>query len=91
MDPEAAQRILGQPEAPPSLAAVAEALESVDPWTADNVEEALRLVPERLQFKPKTVFQAVRVAVTGSTVSLPLFESIALLGREETLARLRTA
>jgi len=91
MDPEAAQRILGQPEAPPSLAAVAEALESVDPWTADNVEEALRLVPERLQFKPKTVFQAVRVAVTGSTVSLPLFESIALLGREDTLARLQAA
>ena len=91
MDPEAAQRILGQPEAPPSLAAVAEALESVDPWTADNVEEALRLVPERLQFEPKTVFQAVRVAVTGSTVSLPLFESIALLGREDTLARLQAA
>jgi glutamyl-tRNA synthetase len=91
LDPEAAQRILGQPEAAPALAAVAEALEPVDPWTAATAEEALRLVPERLQMKPKTVFQAVRVAVTGSTVSLPLFESIALLGREETLARLQVA
>ena len=41
--------------------------------------------------KPKAVFQVVRVAVAGSTVSLPLFESIALLGRERTLARLEAA
>ncbi len=91
MDPEAARKILGQPEAAPALAAVAEALESAEPWTANNVEEALRLVPETLQMRPKTVFLAVRMAVTGSTISLPLFESIALLGREETLVRLRAA
>ena len=41
--------------------------------------------------KPKVVFQAVRVAVSGTTVSLPLFESIALLGRERTLERLAAA
>ncbi len=41
----------------------------------------LRTVPERLGLKPKAVFQAVRVAVTGSTVSPPLFESLELLGK----------
>ena len=55
------------------------------------IEEALRAVPEATGLKPKAVFQAVRVAVTGSTVSLPLFESLALLGREEAVERLRAA
>ena len=91
IEPAAREKVLGQPEAAFILAAVGEALASVDPWTGAAVEEALRLVPEKLGTKPKTVFQAVRVAVTGSLVSLPLFESIALLGRERTLARLETA
>ena len=47
--------------------------------------------PRQLELKPKAVFQAVRVAITGSTVSPPLFESLELLGRERTLARLETA
>ena len=45
------------------------------------IEAALRDLPEQLGLKPKAVFQAVRVAVTGSTVSPPLFESLELLGR----------
>ena len=45
----------------------------------------------RVAVKPKVVFQTVRVAVSGTTVSLPLFESIALIGRERTLARLAAA
>ena len=43
------------------------------------------------RMKPKQVFQALRVAVSGEMVSLPLFESLALLGRERTLARLKSA
>jgi glutamyl-tRNA synthetase len=91
VDPEAAQKGLAQADAGPALLAAADALVSLDPWTPSAIEEALRLVPEELQMKPKTVFQAVRVAITGSMVSLPLFESIALLGRERALARLRAA
>ena len=66
-------------------------LASLDEWTSAAIEEALRTVPEALGMKPKAVFQAARVAVAGSTVSLPLFESIALLGREAALARLEAA
>jgi glutamyl-tRNA synthetase len=89
--PEAAERTLGLPGTSSILAAVAETLQPVVDWSAGAIEEALRSVPERLETKPKTVFQAVRVAVTGSPVSLPLFESIALLGRERTLERLEAA
>jgi glutamyl-tRNA synthetase len=91
IEPQAAEKVLAQPEAAPILAAVAETLTSVDPWSADTIEEALRTIPEILVSKPKSVFQAVRVAVTGSLVSLPLFESIALLGMDRTLSRLRAA
>ena len=91
VEPKAAGKALSTPEADAALAAAAEALEAVSPWTAAAVEEALRVLPERLETKPKVMFQAIRVAVTGSLVSLPLFESIALLGQERTLARLGSA
>ncbi len=91
VEPKAAEKVLGSSEAASVLAAVTEALAQVGPWTAGAVEEALRTIPEKLELKPKVVFQAVRVAATGSLVSLPLFESIALLGRERTLGRLESA
>jgi glutamyl-tRNA synthetase len=63
----------------------------VAPFTADRIEAQLRALAERLQLKPRQAFQPIRVAVTGSTISPGLFESIELLGREETLARLSAA
>lgn len=60
-------------------------------FTAAAIEEALRTVPEKTGVKPKTAFQAVRVAVTGTAVSPPLFESLELLGRERALSRIRAA
>jgi glutamyl-tRNA synthetase len=76
---------------PDVLAAAAETLDSVEPFTAERIEEALRGLADRLGQKPRQAFQPIRVAVTGSTVSPGLFESIELLGREETLARIRSA
>ena len=73
-----------------SLLAAAEALTSCE-WNAESIEAAVRAVPEAVDLKPKAVFQVLRVAITGSTVSLPLFESLELLGRERTLARLAAA
>lgn len=73
------------------LAAAAAALGVVEPFAAAGVEEALRAVCERLGLKPRQAFQPIRVAVTGSKVSPGLFESIELLGRAETLARLEAA
>ena len=73
------------------VAAAREALAGVEPFTADAIEVALRQVLERLDLKPRQGFQPIRVAVTGSTVSPGLFESIELLGREKTVARLSAA
>ena len=66
-------------------------LAGVEPFTAHRIEEELRNLAERLGLKPREAFQPIRVAVTGSKVSPGLFESIELLGREETLARLDAA
>ncbi|HLX19394.1 MAG TPA: glutamate--tRNA ligase [Gaiellaceae bacterium] len=71
--------------------AARDALAEVDPFTAETIESALRGVLERLDLKPRQGFQPIRMAVTGSTVSPGLFESIELLGRETTLRRLSAA
>ena len=70
------------------LARARAALAAVQPFESAAVEAALRAVVEDLDAKPKTVFQPVRVALSGSTVSPGLFESIECLGREVTLERL---
>ena len=73
------------------LAAAAETLAQVDPFDAERIEAALRSLAERLGLKPREAFQPIRLAVTGSTVSPGLFESLELLGKEETLARVAAA
>ncbi len=73
------------------LLAARQALEAVEPFDADGVENALRGVVEAVQAKPRDVFQPVRVAISGTTVSPGIFESVAVLGREETLSRMDRA
>jgi glutamyl-tRNA synthetase len=73
------------------LEAAAATLADVEPFDAVTIEQALRELAERLELKPREAFQPIRVAVTGSKVSPGLFESIELLGREKTLARLNGA
>jgi len=69
--------------------AAREALEALDNWSTEAIEDALRAsLVDGLGLKPRLAFGPVRVAVTGSRVSPPLFESLELLGREATLARL---
>jgi glutamyl-tRNA synthetase len=75
----------------PVVAAAREALEGVEPFTADRIESALRELAERLELPPRKAFQPIRVAVTGSTVSPGLFESLELLGKDVSLRRLRAA
>jgi glutamyl-tRNA synthetase len=67
------------------------AISGVDRWDAATVEAALRALPEQLGIGAGKTFQPLRVAVTGSSVSPPLFESIAALGRDRTLQRLERA
>jgi glutamyl-tRNA synthetase len=73
------------------LTATAEALEQVEPWQAKHLETALKQLTERLGMKPRQMFQPIRVAVTGSKISPGLYESLELLGREESLARVNRA
>jgi glutamyl-tRNA synthetase len=70
------------------LPAAAEALAQVEPFEAGEIEATLRGLAERLGLKPRDAFQPIRLAVTGRKVSPGLFESLELLGREESLARL---
>ena len=92
IDPAAAERQLtGEPAVAVLEAAVA-ALAAVRVWAAAEVEVVLRTaLVDGLGLKPKNAFGPVRVAVTGRTVSPPLFESLELLGRARTLRRIEQA
>jgi glutamyl-tRNA synthetase len=77
---------------PVVLATAISALETLPAWDAATIETALRTgLVEGLGLKPRNAFGPIRVAVTGRTVSPPLFESLELLGRDRALARLRAA
>jgi glutamyl-tRNA synthetase len=73
------------------LDAAVKVLRPLEPWAAEAIERALRELAEEQGQKPRKAFQPVRLAVTGRLVSPPLFESMELLGRERTLARLEAA
>jgi glutamyl-tRNA synthetase len=75
----------------PVLAAARERLAGVEPFAAEAIESALRGLAEELGLPPRKAFQPIRIAVTGSRISPGLFESLELLGRERSLARLSAA
>ncbi|AWT53337.1 glutamate--tRNA ligase [Mycolicibacterium smegmatis] len=80
------------PESAAVLDAALSALEAVGEWTTPAIEAALKTaLLEGLELKPRKAFGPIRVAVTGAAVSPPLFESMELLGRDRSLARLRAA
>ncbi len=68
-----------------------ETLSGVSDWTAANTEAAIRALSETQQVKLGQLAQPLRAALTGRTVSPPIFDVLAVLGREETLARLTDA
>jgi glutamyl-tRNA synthetase len=90
-DPAAFARTIGSNGGIEILRAAREALSEADPFTEATVEGALRGVVERLGLKAGKVFQPVRVAISGTTASPGIFESVALLGRDATLARIDRA
>ena len=75
----------------PVLAAARERLAGVEPFAAEPIETALRGLADELGLPPRKAFQPIRIAVTGSRISPGLFESLELLGRERSLARLSAA
>ena len=73
------------------LDAALTALEPVQEWTAENIQAALRqALVEDMGIKPRLAFGPVRTAVSGRRISPPLFESMVILGRDSSLARIRT-
>jgi glutamyl-tRNA synthetase len=74
-----------------ALEQAAAVLQGAAEWQAGPLEATARQLCDRLGWKPRDFFMPIRVAVTGSPVSPPLFESVEVLGREKTLARLRQA
>jgi glutamyl-tRNA synthetase len=89
-DPKAWAKVM-RPEAAPRLSAALEVLRDLEPFDAGSIETALRALVERLDAKPGQVYQPLRVALTGSTVSPGIFESLAALGREESVRRIEDA
>jgi glutamyl-tRNA synthetase len=73
------------------LQEAASRLEAVEEWRADEIERVLTDLQESSSLSRRDAWQPIRAAVTGSTISPPLFESLELLGKEPTLDRLRRA
>jgi glutamyl-tRNA synthetase len=90
-DPDAFARVMDAEGAREALVEARDALAETEPFDVDHVETALRGVVERRGGKPKDVFQPIRVAIAGTTVSPGIFESVAVLGRDETLRRIDAA
>ncbi len=91
IDEKAGAKELG-PEAGSVLDAALGALDGVARWSAAEIEAALKgALIDGLGLKPRKAFGPIRVAITGATVSPPLYESMELLGRDRSLTRLREA
>jgi len=91
VDPDAWARVEGDAAAPQSLAAAREALSGAAAWEADAIHAVLAAACEKEGVKPRVLYTPVRVALTGKTVAPGLYESLELLGRDESLARIDAA
>jgi glutamyl-tRNA synthetase len=89
-DEKAWRRVMDE-DALPLLEDARDALQAADRFDPDAVRSALAPLLERHGVKPARLYQPIRVAITGSTVSPGIFESLAALGREESLARIEAA
>ena len=75
-------------EAKPALEDALEALRGTDPFEPDQIEAALAPILAARDLKPGKLYQPIRVAITGGTVSPGIFESLSVLGKERAIARL---
>ncbi len=89
-DPKAWAKVM-KADAGAMLEAAAAALATAEPFGPDAIEAALAPLLERFEVKPGKLYQPIRVAITGSSVSPGIFESLAALGRERSVERIETA
>jgi glutamyl-tRNA synthetase len=90
-DPAAVDKVLGKEGAATALTAAKDKLAGIGDWDRGLIEAELRSLAEERQEKPGKLFQPIRVAVSGRSVSPPLFETLEILGREAVLERLAGA
>ncbi len=88
---EKAWRKVMKVDAPRALAAVRSMLEALEDWNAEEIEKALRAMLSAESLNPRKGWQPIRVAITGSNISPPLFESLEALPKEVALARITAA
>jgi glutamyl-tRNA synthetase len=91
VDERAWEKVMTRDGAARALAGARAALAETEPFDEENLEAALGRVVDELAAKPSAVFQPIRVAITGTTVSAGIYESVALLGKEEALTRIDAA
>jgi glutamyl-tRNA synthetase len=84
-DPRAFAKVIGADGGRELLGQARTALAELEPFSSEQIEGALREIVERAGVKPGQVFQPVRVAIAGTTVSPGIFESLELLGRERSI------
>jgi glutamyl-tRNA synthetase len=90
-DPADVEKLLGD-DGRQVVQAAYDALDGLHPWSTAAIQDALQsALVDGLGLKPRNAFGPVRVAVTGRRVSPPLFESMELLGRDRSMARLQSA
>ena len=90
-DPKSWEKTMQADTVPEVLRAAADRLAGVESWTTESIEVAMRAMLEATGLNARKGFQPLRVAITGSQVSPPLFESMAILGRDPSLNRIRAA
>jgi glutamyl-tRNA synthetase len=90
-DPVAREKVFGANGGAAALQVARDTLAGAEDWSVEGLEQALRAAADGAGLKPKHLFQPVRVAISGSTISPGIFESVAVLGRDETLRRIDSA
>jgi len=90
-DEKSWQKVMAVEEGPIALDGAIAALSVLDEWSTESIDAALRSMLETTELSARKGFQPVRVAISGSMVSPPLFESLEILGKSETLHRLQSA
>ncbi len=91
IDERSYKKVFGGGKGLDELKRAREALSDVDPFDLDGIEKALRDLVDKMEMKPNKVFQPIRVAISGKTVSPGIFESLELLGKQTTLSRIDEA
>jgi glutamyl-tRNA synthetase len=87
-DEKAVEKVLLKNNGLEILKTLRDQLAVIEPFNRDNIESMLRSLSEQKQVGLGKIAQPLRVAICGSTISTPIFESVEILGREKTLARI---